>query len=351
MDLEHKTLEDWLRNPPRGAYPFGKKVDYYSRYKALKDYLVQIHKQVTLGANLKNPDMLINDHGPDHIDTVIERATILARSKKCELTAYEVYMLLASIQMHDVGNIFGRYEHELNVDEIIIEADKLCGSDTIERMAIRAIAQAHGGVVPGTGHEKDKISLLNPIDNMISGKIRSQLIAGILRFADELADDKKRANTKLLNEKRIPKKSEVFHAYATCLDSVAIDHEKKTIELNFSVPKNYTLNKFGKLDQDVFLLDEIYSRVMKMHLERIYFMRFCKSSIDLEKISIVIKFYDQFFQIFPPISFEVYESGYPEEKPGGIYRLCPALVDQAGSKMDGEYVKKHIMKNPLMGAK
>ncbi len=288
--------------------------------------------------------MLINDHGPDHIETVIERATDLASSEHCSLTAYEVYMLLVCIQIHDVGNIFGRYQHELNIDKIIVEADKICGRDTIEQRLIRDIAQAHGGAIRGVDgtEDKDKMHHLNPIDNLIFGKIRSQTIAGLLRFADELADDKRRAYTALLNEKKIPKKSEVFHAYAACLDAVVVEHEKRMIKLNFNIPKNYTLQKFGKIDKEIYLLDEIYHRVMKMHLERMYFMRFCRKDVELEKISVLIKFYDKFFDIFPPLSFEVYESGYPVENAGGIYRLCPALMNEAGRKVDGEYVKNYI---------
>lgn len=344
MELKNRTLEDWLKNAPDEVYQYSKKIDFYSPYKTLKDYLVrEVHSQVTIGANLKDPDILINDHGHDHVDTVIERATSMVCSETCELSPLEVFMLLVAIQLHDVGNIFGRYEHELNVDGIILEADKLVGRDNVDRQIIRNIAQAHGGEIRGIGKKKDTIGALLEKEPLLDGDVRQRAIAGILRFADELADDKRRAFTTLLHENKVPKKSEVFHAYAACLDAVKIDHKEKCIELIFRIPKDYMLRKFGKMSGEIYLLDEIYNRVVKMHLERIYCMRFCRGLIEINKIFVYIKFFDKYLEVFKPITFEVYESGYPEADSDGIYGLCPSLKDEKGKKIDGEYVRRKLI--------
>lgn len=342
MELNNKTIDVWLQNPPDDSFRHRKRVDYSTPYLALREYLVRnVHDQVTIGANLKDPDILINNHGIEHIETVIERATDLLCDNECSLTALEIYVLLLCIQLHDVGNILGRYNHEINIDKIILEAENLCGRDTVEMIIIRNIAQAHGGEIPGTDN-KDKISSLQQVEHLLEGDIRSQSIASILRLADELSDDKRRACTTLLKENRIPKKSEVFHAYASCLDNVTINHKEKTIELNFAIPKDYAARHFGKMGNEVLLLDEIYTRIMKMHIERLYCMRFLKGIIDIEKISASIKFYDKFVDVFPKINFAVSELGYPGETAGGIFSLCPALLDTNGNKIDGEYVKNKI---------
>ena len=343
MDLKNRTLEDWLKDAPDAAYQYGKKIDFYSPYKTLKDYLKrEVHSQVNLGANLKDPDILINDHGSDHVDAVIERATSLVCSETCELSPLEVFMLLVAIQLHDVGNIFGRYEHEINSDEILLEAEKLIGRDSVDRTIIRNIAQTHGGEIRGIGKKKDTIGLIAENETLLDGHVRQRAIAGILRFADELADDKRRAYTTLLRENKIPKKSEVFHAYATCLDAVKIDHKEKYVELIFRIPKDFMLHKFGKMNETIYLLDEIYNRAVKIHLERIYFMRFCRDLIEINKIFVYIKFYDQYLEVFKPITFELYESGYPEAGSDDIYGLCPSLKDEKGKKINGEYVRRKL---------
>ncbi len=342
MKLKNGTIEDWLKNPPKNAFHLGKRIDYYSLYIALKTYLENnVHKQVNYGANLKDPDILINDHGIDHVNTVIEKASELISCNECKLTAFEIYILLLCIQLHDVGNIFGRYNHELNIEKIMSEAKKLCGRDVVEMITIKKIAQAHGGEIRGVTDKKDTISVLREKEALLDGEIHKQAIAGILRFADELSDDKRRAFATLLKENKIPKKSEVFHAYASCLDAAVIKHNEKAIELNFKIPKEFAIRSFGKMDTDILLLDEIYNRSVKMHLERIYCMRFLKRIINIEKITVLIKFYDKYLDDIIPISFELCESGYPKVN-SEIYDLCPSLHDRSGNKITGEYIKNKI---------
>jgi hypothetical protein len=96
------------------------------------------------------------------------------------------------------------------------------------------------------------------------------------------------------------------------------------------------------MNKNVYLLDEIYSRVEKMHIERIYCMRFCRDLVEINKIFVYIKFYDKYIDVFKPITFEVYESGYPMSSSDGIYGLCPSLKDGKGKKIDGEYVRKKL---------
>lgn len=351
MDLKNKTLEDWLKEPTKESFFNGRIKDYYSPYKTFKDKLLAKHKQVTAGARLKNPQLLLNDHGPDHIETVIDRATLLIKDSKCELNAKEVYFLLVAIQIHDLGNMLGRYEHEQNPLLVVNELIRLVGEDTIEQKMIKSIAESHGGKIKNTG-DKDKITKLKPVTDTLGVEIRMQLLASLLRFADELADDKTRCDRDLLEKLLLPKGSEVFHAYAYCLDSVLIKHSNKQIELKFKISQNFALKKFGKWNDEksksveVYLLDEIYNRVLKMHFERIYTMRFMRNFIDIESILVLIEFYvndnDEKAENFAPISFEIKEIGYPTSSQS-IFQLCPSLTAQ-GNKIDGKFVSKGGMK-------
>lgn len=347
MDLDNQTLEAWLEHPPKESYPLEKEIDYYTHYKKLKDYLIEnVHKEVTAGANLENQDELLNDHGPDHIEKVIEKATNLVECNDCKLNPLETYLLLCAIQLHDVGNILGRENHEIKLQEIMLKAGEACGRDEIERILLRKIAQAHGGILRGVRDSKDKIGqTLEQNAEFEEGAARPRVIASILRFADELSDDKSRAYKTLQEIDKIPKRSQVFHAYASRLEAVKIKHDEKSVELLFYIPKDFTLKKFGKLEEEIYLLDEIYKRAMKMNLERIYCMQFCKKLIDIEKIVVRIMFYADFIddEVFPPIDFTLCDSGYPEAHKDGIYGLCDSLFDSDGNKINGEYVRKEIV--------
>lgn len=342
MELNNKTLVEWLRDAPDEKYPQGKKVDHYTHYAKLSEYLkTNVHDEVTVGANLKDPEIVLNDHGPKHIETVISRASYMVSQANCSLGPYEVYILLCCIELHDVGNIFGRYKHEVNATIIMQEAEGICGRDQIEAIKIRQIAEAHGGKT--TSGDKDKISGLPEKDDTFFGDLRPQLIASILRFADELADDKDRAHRKLLINGLLPKKSEVFHAYAMCLDSVKVNHEDSGINLSFHIPKKFLSRKFGKMGEEVYLLDEVYNRVLKMHFERIYCMRFCKNVIDLQRLFVRISFYEEtLVEVFPRISFELSEKGYPDVD-SDIFDMCDELSIN-GQRITGEYVKSEVDK-------
>lgn len=351
MDISKLALDKWLQHAPDTAYPNHQKFDYHSLHAALRTKTANLHKNVAQTGNyqesIKTGGILsLNDHGEEHIKRVIQRATDLlknCRDGSDSLTPKEVYYLLCAIEIHDLGNFYGRSGHEKELPKVIQGLGSLIGLDDVERRYIRQIAEAHGGKDPGG--DRDKIVKLEKIVNTGNEKVRLQLLAAALRFADELADDKSRANIKALDEGLLAKQSEVYHAYSKCLDSVTVDHNKKEIQLNFEIPVAYAVRKFGKEDKEVFLIDEIYDRVLKMHLERIYTMNFMKGYCDIESIWVRIRFYKSFLdnEDIPPITFELKERGYPDLNGRTIYDICDNLIKN-GRKMDGEYFKQILNK-------
>lgn len=341
MELNNKTLEEWLEAAPTYEFPNQGRVNYALRYKSIKEHLNnEIHPLVTPGAMIRDGGFL-TDHGPEHIKTVINRASRLVSSRSCELTGYEVYLLLTAIHFHDVGNILGRIRHEINSREIMKHLGLKAGNDSPEKRWIHSIAQAHGG------EPKNKIDLL-PIEQPIMGqKVRVQLLAAILKFADELADDNTRAARYLLEAGMLPQESEVFHKFAQSLHSVTIDTEGREVKLDFELDDEAATRTYGKGDKQVYLLEEIFERTLKAHLERMYCMRFMAPYIRIDRISVLIEFYDENFEkIIDPIGYRLEEKGYPSKPAGGIYDLCP--VDLKGPdehiNWTGEILKEYIEK-------
>jgi len=369
MDLAKHTLEEWLKSPPAEALKMGGDTfPFYSKYETFKHYLENnLHKEVTKQAIYeefrkgKDHDTIIflNDHGPDHIKTVIQRASqLLDNGQICPLKAREVFFLLNAIQVHDIGNFYGRIGHESKVFEAISDGLTPILFDSTEANYIKDIAQVHGGkIVKQNGTEdKNTIGKIKPEVTSDGYQIRKQLLAAILRFADELADDKYRADSKSLDENRIPKGSEVFHAYASCLDTVKIVHEKNTVELHFKVPRKYLLRTFGKIQKDnsvkqQYLIDEIYERSLKMHLERIYCAKFWKKYIDIDKIWVQIEFYantreegvlnegDLF--VYQDITFTLHDQQYPDGI-ASIHSLCPDLNLSNGKLLTGSNLRETL---------
>lgn len=367
MDLKHNTIEVWLQNPPTESLKRGgDNFTFYSNYTTFKSYLDRgLHNEVTKQAIFsefrqgKNIDEVIylNDHGPEHIKTVIHRASELL-CDSCDLKAREVFLLLNAIQVHDIGNYYGRIGHESKILDAINTGLTPILFDSTEVKYIKQIAQVHGGKVKyKDGKEsKNTIATLKHSVESDGYTIRLQLLAAVLRFADELADDKNRADHQALKDGRMPKGSEVYHAYAHCLDTVKVVHEKQTIELHFKIPSQFLKRTFGKVGvsgvTNQYLLDEIYSRTIKMHNELIYCSKFWKKDIDINKIWVEIEFYKEIetaesfenedLEVHPDITYTLHDNHYPDNN-SDIFSLCPdALRYPDGKNITGENLHNHL---------
>lgn len=308
--------------------------NYYSQYVTFSNYMYHhVHPEVNAGAMIEDGGLL-TDHGPEHIKTVIERAGyLLSRSnnKSNALSGYEIYILLCAIHMHDVGNLYGRKSHEKLSAEILNQVELLLGENTSEKKVIQRIAQAHGGNVEG---DKDTISFLDEDTKMHSKPIRHRLLAAILRFADELADDISRASRFLNKQGLIPKEAQIYHEYASSLHSVSIDPNYKSIDLLFEIKSTNCIVKFEKDNLDKFLLDEVFERTDKTFMELIYCNRFMRPLVDLEVINIKIDINDPDNKYREPIytiNYRLEEKGYPSKDHKHISEICPELKNWKGN--------------------
>ena len=313
-------LDAWLNSQTKG-FPSTSK-PYPETFKTVSSYLnKEIHPHVEKGALMSGAGYL-TDHGPQHIATVIERASHLLSCPADEypkFNPYEVYLLLLAIHFHDIGNIYGRAGHERRHAEVMSKVSPMLAGDRVERNAILKIAQAHGGLNNG---DKDTIASLPVQEHVMGKRVRYQALAAILRFADELADDFRRAARAVDELGRLPKESEVFHRYAEALHSVVIYPCTRTIELRYDFTKDHCY-PVGKGDDRVYLLDEIYARTVKMHYEREYCMRFTRDLVYIERINVEIQIYkDQNSpEAHRTISYRLEERGYPGDQPRPIEDL------------------------------
>jgi hypothetical protein len=238
MDLKGKNLEEWFLSQKKvrkilNNFPHGE--NYVLRYEYLSDqFYTKIHPFVMQGAAFADREFL-NEHGKPHIETVIQRSSDLVSTNGCTLSLYEAYILLMAIHVHDIGNILRRENHEFSASIVLHDYANHAGQDRIEWDCIFDIAEAHGG------KPKDKISDLID-EKILNHHIRKKLLASILKFADELSDDRARANRFLLtttntstNRPMIPEKSELFHKYSYCLHTVDVELEAKRVNYKFDM--------------------------------------------------------------------------------------------------------------------
>lgn len=322
--------------PPNGGSPYSVRLSHVTGILNK-----EVHPHVGTGAALAGGGFL-TDHGPEHIETVIQRASsLLAYPDDLfpHFSAYEIYILILAIHFHDVGNILGRAGHENKHAQVMGQLDSVLGKDAVEKRAILQIASAHGGTING---DKDTISLLPTEEFILGYPVRYRALAALLRFADELADDSNRAARYVEDLGGIPKESQVYHAYAKSLHSVVVDLRSHIINLRYTFLKKDAMHKFGKGDDDeVYLLDEIYDRTLKMHFERVYCMRFLKKIIQIDAIEVSIKVYEDDHSPLPctdEIGYRLQEKGYPDTELVSLNDLCPS-INISGASLVNELQK------------
>lgn len=109
MELGGKTIEDWLLSMPPAKFPNG--MDYPAFLRLVKGYLVtHVYPQVNAAAIFQaassspNQAVYLNDHGRDHVNMVLSRASQMLSHTSAELSAYECFILVMAIYIHDIGN-------------------------------------------------------------------------------------------------------------------------------------------------------------------------------------------------------------------------------------------------------
>lgn len=320
-------LERWFQTQSSNGecFPIGKK-NYFDRYKGIKDYLKSEIYPLIGAATSAEDQGVYTDHGPDHFDAVIRYAGKLLGlpvdtdgSDDICISPYETFALLVSILLHDAGNIYGRKGHEKHPLSIYRGMGGHLCPDAFEAKTIAQIASAHGGKItlPNGDQSQDTIgnNTLNDSDPIHDINIRQRFIAALVRFADEICEDRSRAARFLLKNSALPEWSEAFHAYANSITSVGVDHASKSIKLKIELTKDQVITQYGKgsseSTESVFLIDEIFSRLEKMYSELIYCRRFMYEHINLNRIRATIRIYDDQMDLLKENAFELKEEGYP----------------------------------------
>jgi len=311
------SLEAWMKKQRRPAFPDispDEKKTYAIKYFDLKDALLPLHKVVGLGATIKDHNVHLNRHDERHVEKVIERVYELLINFSSGLpSAFEVFLLLCAVQLHDIGNITGRREHEKKIKEVTYDELKPIIPDTLTQKYIYDIAGAHGGSVDGG---KDTLSRLQQHVTVHNQLIRPALLAAVLRFADELADGPYRAYRKLIDLDLISEESRIHHCYSTACHTTHICQNEinNTLfpELIYHIDKDVVGKRFNVEGDDRTLIDEIFSRTAKAERERRYCMRYFGHHLALREIRVKIDIESD----TPPrgISYTLKEEGYPADE-------------------------------------
>lgn len=247
-------------------------------------------------------------HDVGHVDDVIRKAGQLlgvgsgiTEPALEKLTHHEVFVLLVACLIHDAGNRDGRDGHASRARRVLRSVTDQT-LDEKELSLISKIAEAHGGTtVDGS---MDTIGDLRLEDGVEQSRIRPRQLAAILRLADELAENPRRAS------RRTAELSDFPNRYCKAI-SIRVDCYNRALSLDFCIADD-DCNRFAKSEQGVemFFVDYIRSRVIKTELERRYCDRFLRGFATFDSTRVTIEFIRNDLE-WNSIHFELAEDGYP----------------------------------------
>lgn len=184
--------------------------------------------------------------------------------------------------------------------------------------------------------DRDTISRLEDSTYLNGLRVRVSMLAAILRFADELADDKTRIEKSLFDIESIPKENQIYHLYSKCLQPPVLEGD--TIKLEYYLDYEYVINQYYKGDKKVYLYDEILERISKCLCELEYCKRFCYGFIKINSISARIAVIEKNRNIIYDNTFKTKHAGYPNIKDFNVRNICEQLKEQKS----GEQFRKII---------
>jgi hypothetical protein len=302
------------------------KVEYENTLSSFQDEINKLFsgelKDINAIKEIYNNIIVLTRHGKGHIESVIKHASSMIKyiendGEKWRIKPFEAFILLCAIQIHDLGNKYGREKHTTTFyNDFIKYADESYITSSALKDCIYKIARVHGGKIEGDKDtiEKTQLQMKKTIDNI---DVNQQLLAAILRFSDELADDQKR----MKDINNMPEFSKIFHFYSKVLHTARIVknemNDAYSVELGYFLNNDEALKHYKKIDEkgtieEVKLLDEIFNRTIKMERERRYCSRYFHPYFQINEIMVKIDISSSTFDTYP-IQYTLPAKGYPNE--------------------------------------
>ena len=232
-------------------------------------------------------------HGIDHVNRIVEKLhCFLIRhlplegiSKERTIDVMNLSLLMNSALWHDIGNIYGRAAHEQNIVRVF-ESMKSVLYDTYFADWIAKVAEAHCNE-DSINRVIDRKTVL--LDDAL---LYPQFVAALLRISDEIEEDHRRIEERLLPD--VPKENEAYWKFCSANEAIVPAYIDRTfgtktetllkicVAARFDVSELWAL--WGKESGAVRGIEEYISRIQKINEERKYCNQFLTQTLYFHRI-------------------------------------------------------------------
>lgn len=259
--------------------------EIYGDYTAARKLLVE-----DILDEIQRIEPNLTKHGATHVYDVLKKISKLLGDDIDNLSADDLYCLCVSALFHDVGNLHGRDEHNKKISDIYAYVRKNDQKYRDEQYIVTRVCEAHCGC--SEDGSKDTLKDVPTSYPLHENEVKPQMIATILRFADELAEGPQRTSAYMQARHLYAPDSRIHHEYAS-ITKIFVDRGNGRIVITYDLEIK---SKDGKLDTDAFpaleeLLNYVYKRIVKLDQERKYAKHYCLLLSPFKETSVQLNFW------------------------------------------------------------
>jgi hypothetical protein len=162
-----------------------------------------------------------NDHGPAHINRVLDNLAALVGQEPVEtgeLSQLDLFLTMMGVVAHDIGVISGRAHHanaSANLIRQIAASNQYVFNDHTLDILVAAIV-CHSS----TAKIEDECRHFAEKEPIAGQTVRPYKIAALVRIADELDEDSRRAPKQLVEMGTISKDSQPYWRFCQCIRGI-----------------------------------------------------------------------------------------------------------------------------------
>ena len=275
--METRSLETELESRSAAG---GDGRDFWNRYSTIKSYLVSEYYP-WIQANCP----FFTDHGTNHIQSVIRSASEMLSGTVENLRNLDLFLLLCAILWHDAAMVHGRPDHAARSGRMIDQIRRLGFPDVTIQKLVTDIAKAHGG--------KDGLSIPGHVQDYSTKNetytVKPKALAAVVRFADEISENRTRISISLLEDGAVPADSQIYWEYASCIAASRADPRREFVVVTVEIDRQVALrrhscppecDRYAARDGTIAVIQYIISRLEKMNNELAYcgqeFREYCQ---------------------------------------------------------------------------
>lgn len=229
-----------------------------------------------------------NDHGPGHIERVLEKLDQLVGgnpAKQQPLRPYELFLTMLSILYHDIGILRAREDHA-GISSVFVEEEKNTYLvDPRDRDIISAAVVSHSSskdIALETGRFSDEELIGNQ-------SVRPRRIAALVRLADELDEDFRRADPAVQEKLDLPETSVFFWQFCQRVRGIRPDLESRSINLDIRFEREDVGRTVLVKDRRRPFVSAFAEKLAKINRERMVVGQFLPEELRYAQLTVSVK--------------------------------------------------------------